>query len=62
MPRALVYPTLDSLEAEEGTYDQQRLWSDYEDAQADLSLHWSHKSYCRFCQALAHMLKYSNYF
>ena len=26
-----------------------RLWSDCADAQADLSLCWSHKSYCRFC-------------
>ena len=26
-------------------------------AQADLSLRWSHKSYSRFCRALAHMVK-----
>ena len=25
------------------------------DAQADLSLHWSHKSYCRFFLALEHI-------
>ena len=25
------------------------------DAQADLTLGWSHKSYCRFCRVLAHI-------
>ena len=40
-------PSLDSLEAVEGTCDQR--------AQADLSLRWSHKSYCRFCRALAYI-------
>ena len=30
-----------------------RLWSDCADAQADLSLRWSHKSYCKFCRAMA---------
>ena len=30
----------------------ERLGSDCMDAQSDLSLHWSHKSYCRFCRAL----------
>ena len=54
MARALVYSSLDSLEAVEGTCDQRRLWSDCADAQADLSLRWSHKSHCRFCRALAH--------
>ena len=38
-----------------GTCYQRRLWSDSADAQADLSLHWSHKSYCRFCRALDQM-------
>ena len=52
MTRVLVYPSLDSLEAE-GTCNQQRLRSDCADAQADLSLRWPHKSYCRFCHALA---------
>ena len=51
--RIFVYLSLDSPEAAEGTYDQWRLWLDYADAQADLSLHWSHMSYCRFCGALA---------
>ena len=47
MARVLVH-TVDS------TCDQRRLWSDCADAQSDLSLRWSHKSYCRFCWALAH--------
>ena len=32
---------------------QQRLWSDWADAQADLSLHWAHMPFCWFCRALA---------
>ena len=47
MTKALVYPSLDSLEAVEGTCDQQRLWSDCADAQSDLSLRWSHKSFLK---------------
>ena len=53
--RVLVYPSLDSPEAVEGTCDQQRLWSDCADAQADLSLRCSHKSCCRISRALANM-------
>ena len=29
-------------------------------AQADLSLHWSHKCYCRFCRTVVHILFYAN--
>ena len=29
-------------------------WSDWADAQADLSLHWSHISFCWFCHEAAH--------
>ena len=32
---------------------QQRLWSDWVDTQADLSLWWAHTPFCRFCHALA---------
>ena len=46
MARALVYPSSDNLQAVEGTCDLRRLWSDCADTQADLSLRWSHKSYC----------------
>ena len=55
MARVLVYPSLDSPEAVKGTCDQRRLRSDCADAQADLSRRWSHKSYSRFCRALAHI-------
>ena len=33
---------------------QWRLWSDWADAQADLSLRWEH-SFCWFCHVVAHM-------
>ena len=48
LTRALVHPSLYSLEAVEFSCDQRRLWSDYADAQAYLSRRWSPKSYCRF--------------
>ena len=51
-----VYSSLDSLEAVEGICDQRRLWSDWADSQTNLILRWSHKSYYRFCRALAHFL------
>ena len=35
---------------------QRRLRSDWADAQADLSLHWAHRSFCWFCHAAAHLL------
>ena len=31
-------------------------WSDWVDAQADLSLHWAHRSFCWFCHASAQMV------
>ena len=34
---------------------QQRLWSDWADAQADLSLRWATMSFCWFCRAVAHL-------
>ena len=33
---------------------QWRLWSDWADAQADLSLRWAHMPFCMFCRAAAH--------
>ena len=33
-----------------------RFWSDWADAQADLSLHWALMPFCRFCHALAHFV------
>ena len=35
--------------------EQRRLWSDWADAQADLSLPWAHTSFCLFCHAAAHI-------
>ena len=35
---------------------QQRLWSDWADAQADLSLRWAHMHFVGFCCALAQMI------
>ena len=34
---------------------QQKLWSDWVDAHADLSLRWVHMSFCWLCHALAQM-------
>ena len=56
MARVLVYPSLDSPKSLEDTRNQRRLWSDCVDAQADLSLHWSHKFNYRFCQALVQII------
>ena len=36
---------------------QRRLWSDWADAQADLSLHWAH-TFCWFCHIAAQLLYY----
>ena len=55
---ALVYPSLDNLEAAEGKYNQERLWSDCTDAQADLRFRWLHMYYCRFSHALAEIFCY----
>ena len=35
---------------------QRRLWSDWVDAQADLSLRWAHMSFCWFCRVAAHLI------
>ena len=34
---------------------QRRLWSDWVDAQADLSLRWAHMPFCWFCHKAAQM-------
>ena len=34
---------------------QRRLWSDWADAQAHLSLHWAHMPFCWFCHEAAQM-------
>ena len=35
---------------------QQSLWSDWADAQADLSLRWAHMPFCWFCHEAAHRI------
>ena len=35
---------------------QRRLWSDWVDAQADLSLRWVHRTFCWFCHEAAQMV------
>ena len=45
MARVLIHPSLDSPGAVKVTRDQRRLCSACADAQADLTLRWSHKSY-----------------
>ena len=35
---------------------QRRLWSDWADAQADLSLRWAHMPFCWFCHEAAHII------
>ena len=40
---------------------QQRLWSDWVDVQADLSLRWVHRSFCWFCHAAAHIIPVIGY-
>ena len=34
-------------------------WSDWTDAQDDLSLRWAHRSFCWFCQEAAHIFPHS---
>ena len=36
---------------------QRRLWSDWADAQADLSLRWAYRSFCWFCHEAAHLFR-----
>ena len=35
---------------------QQKLWSDWADAQTDLSLRWAHMYFCWYCCAVAHLI------
>ena len=39
---------------------QRRLWSDWADAQADMSLRWEHRSFCWFCHEAAQMSRNRN--
>ena len=46
---SLRYPHEDSWVLSYPLSAQRRLWSDWTDAQADLSLRWVHMSFCWFC-------------
>ena len=35
---------------------QRRLWSDWADGQADLSLRWAHRTFCLFCHAQVQLI------
>ena len=37
---------------------QRSLWSDWVDAQADLSLRWAHMPFCWFCHEAAHLISW----
>ena len=40
---------------------QQRLRSDWADAQADMSLRWAQRPFCWFCHEVAHFTGYNNF-
>ena len=52
--RVLAVHSVGSLGPKLSSCGYRRLWSDWADAQADLSLRWAHIPFCRFCHALAH--------
>ena len=54
MPMVLVYPSFGLTGDRRRHLRSVKTLSDCADAQADLSLCWSHKSYIRFCRAQAH--------
>ena len=58
MARALVHSSLNSPEAHEKKAHaiSKNSGQTAQIMQADLSLRWSHKSYCRFCRALAQLI------
>ena len=57
IPHLSIFGSTEAVEfTVESTCDQQRLWSDCANAQSDLSLCWSHKSYCWFCCMLASII------
>ena len=46
--RVFAVRTMDSWGPNVSSCGQRRLWSDWADAQADLSLRWAHRSFCWF--------------
>ena len=51
--RVLAVRSMGSRGPKVSSYGQGRLWSDWADAQADLSLRWAHRLFCWFCHAAA---------
>ena len=54
--RIFAVRVLGSLGPKLSSGEQRRRWSDWTDAQADLSLGWAHRSFCWFCRAVAHVV------
>ena len=54
--RVVTVRSVGSLGPNTSSCGQWRLWSDWADAQADLSLPWAHRSFCWFCHAAAQLL------
>ena len=48
--------SMGSLRPKLSSCGQRRLWSDWANAQSDLSLHWAHRSFCWFRRAAAHLV------
>ena len=53
--RVFAVRSMDSQGLMVSSYGQRSLWSDWVDAQADLSLRWAHMSVCWFCHTAAHL-------
>ena len=53
--RGFAVRSIDSWRSKVSSCGQQRLGSDWADAQADPSLHWAHMPFCWFCHEVARM-------
>ena len=56
--RVFAVRTLGSLGPKLSSCGQRRLWSDWADSQADLSVRWAHMPFCWFCHEAAHLKVY----
>ena len=54
--RVFAVRSVDSEEPKLTSCRQRRLWSDWADAQADLSLRWAHMPFCWFCHEAAQLV------
>ena len=53
--RAFAMRSMGSWQPKASPCRQRRLWSDWVDAQAELSLHWVHISFCWFCRTVTQL-------